>query len=270
MNSRHFYSLCRFTPTDTSPRLSPKRGLGVTNMTQWLNRIPMGWKFILALTLPLLATVWFAGSGIVERQRLASNMAHLETLTGISITAGELAHHLQRERGMSAGYIGSNGQSFNNRMTGQYPQTDAQITEFQSAISVIEAGNNQALARSLTVIDNGLADLPRIRGEVGDLNIHNRQMVEAYNEIIAALINMIERMSHLSADPVITRDFAAYGTLLEAKNLAGIKRATWSNAFSSNAMLHSTDENLLALIGRQEAYLDVFLNLADAQRSQHL
>ncbi len=239
-------------------------------MTQWLSRIPMGWKFILALALPLLATVWFAGSGIVERQRLASNMAQLETLTGISITMGELVHHLQRERGMSAGYIGSNGQSFNNRMTGQYPQTDAQITEYQTAISVIEAGNNQALARSLTIIDNGLADLPRIRGEVGNLSIRNNQMVEAYSEIVTELISMIERMSHLSADPVITRNLAAYGALLGAKNLVGIERATLTNAFSANTMLRSNYETLLALIGRQEAYLDVFHNLANAQRSQHL
>lgn len=239
-------------------------------MTQWLSRLPMGWKFILALALPLLATIWFAGSGIVERQRLASNMAHLETLTGISITAGELVHHLQRERGMSAGYIGSNGQSFNNRMTGQYPQTDAQITEFQAAIRILETSNNQGLARSLGIVDNGLADLPRIRGEVGNLSLRNNEMVKAYSDVISELISMIERMSHLSADPVITRNLAAYGSLLAAKDLAGIERATLTNVFSSNTMLHNTYENLLALIGRQQSYLDVFHNLANAQRSQHL
>ncbi|WP_444676993.1 hypothetical protein [Halomonas sp. E19] len=57
-------------------------------MKNLLHRIPMSRKFMLALALPLLVLLWLAGSGILERQQFASNMADMQRLTDLAYASG--------------------------------------------------------------------------------------------------------------------------------------------------------------------------------------
>ena len=76
-------------------------------MKNFLHRIGISRKFLLALTLPTLAMLYFAVSGIVQRQQVVSEMDRLHSLTAVAEQAGNLVHQLQRERGMTAGFLGS-------------------------------------------------------------------------------------------------------------------------------------------------------------------
>jgi methyl-accepting chemotaxis protein len=231
----------------------------------------MSGKFVLALALPLLATLWFAGTGVLERQRLASNMAQMEALSEMSVSAGYLVHHLQRERGMTAGYIGSRGQTFQSRLTAQHPQTDEQIAGFESAISALELDRlDDTFIQGLATVRRELADLQRVRRDTLNLSINNDQAVAEYTEITRDLMATIGRVAHLAADPGITRRLGAYTALLQAKDLAGVERAMLTNAFSSNVMTGGAYQRMLTLFGREASYLDSFHTLANDEQSQQL
>lgn len=85
-------------------------------MLQVLHRITIGRKFILVLALPLLAMTWLAVSGILERKAIVSEMNHLQEMTVLSQYAGDLVHELQRERGMTAAFLGSHGKNFRTEL----------------------------------------------------------------------------------------------------------------------------------------------------------
>ncbi|MBZ0331859.1 nitrate- and nitrite sensing domain-containing protein [Halomonas sp. ANAO-440] len=231
----------------------------------------MSGKFILVLSLPVLAMLWFAGIGILDRQQLATNMTELSELAELSADAGNLVHELQRERGMSVGYIGSGGNSFGNRLSAQHPQTDLAIQALQNTLSEMDiASIDEAFAQRASAIESQLATVADMRREVLDLSANSDLATAFYTEFNEALITMIGRIAHLAEDDDITLQLGAYVGLLKAKDLAGVERAMLTNAFSINVMAGSTYQRMLTLFGRQEAYHDTFHTMANAEQRELL
>ena len=240
-------------------------------MTHLLHRIPMGRKFLLSLLLPLLALAWFAGNGIVERQHLASEMVELTSLTSLSQHAGNLIHELQRERGMSSGFIGSQGETFGNRLSAQHNASDRAINAYQQTLGSLDlAALDESLASQAADIEQQLSATPAIRQQVKRLNVSAEEAVSHYTALNNALMAMIGRVTHLTADADISRRLGAYFTLLKAKDLAGIERALLANAFSTNLMRSATHQRLVSMLGQEKAYLESFRTLANDTTRQQL
>ena len=240
-------------------------------MTHLLHRIPMGKKFLLSLLLPLLALAWFAGNGIVERQHLASEMVELTSLTALSQHAGNLIHELQRERGMSSGFIGSQGETFGNRLSAQHNASDRAINAYQQTLGSLDlAALDESLASQAADIEQQLSATPAIRQQVKRLNVSAEEAVSHYTALNNALMAMIGRVTHLTADADISRRLGAYFTLLKAKDLAGIERALLANAFSTNLMRSATHQRLVSMLGQEKAYLESFRTLANDTTRQQL
>lgn len=75
----------------------------------WVYRMPMKMKLIIALQPLLLALCWFAGSGILTRIETERQMENIAQLTALAHSAGNVVHELQKERGMSVGFLGLQG-----------------------------------------------------------------------------------------------------------------------------------------------------------------
>lgn len=240
-------------------------------MSQLLNRIPMGWKFVLALALPLLAMTWFAVSGILERQRTATDLAELEQLTRLSQSAGNLVHQLQRERGISSGYIGSHGEAFSSRLNNQRPATDQAFATYRATLAELDLqALSPALAALAKDIEDRLAETRALRRRIEALEVEAPEVVAHFTDLNDTLIGMTGEVAHLTDDADISRRLGAYYTLLKAKDLAGIERALLANAFSTNLMRTPTHQRLLSMQGRESAHLDTFDTLANAELADGL
>ncbi|MCE9664038.1 nitrate- and nitrite sensing domain-containing protein [Halomonas sp. M5N1S17] len=240
-------------------------------MAYLLHRMPMGIKFLLSLLLPLLALAWFAGSGVLERQRLAANMADLEEMTHIAQRAGNLVHELQRERGMTAGFLSSNGNNFRDGLPDQRQATDARLETFQRYLNNVDL---VALAPQLAArIDDTLSRLDAtaaLRQRIDGLDVATGEAIAHYTEINSALITMIGRMTLATDEGSVSSRLAAYYNLLQAKELAGIERAVLSGAFSADGMTQATYQQLLMRIGQETAYHEAFHTLATPPMRQRL
>lgn len=84
-------------------------------------------KLLLILLLPVLGLVYFAVAGIVERQRTYAEMQRLEDLAELAGLVSALVHETQKERGMSAGFVGSRGARFAVELPRQREATDQQL-----------------------------------------------------------------------------------------------------------------------------------------------
>lgn len=240
-------------------------------MTHLLHRIPMGRKFLLTLLLPLLALAWFAGSGILERQRLAANMAELEGLAVLALRAGDLVHEMQRERGMTSGYyLGSQGSEFGNRLAAQRSQTDAQIAALRDYIDNMESRLDERMQGSLDRVQQLLASHEGIRQRVDGLAIAAEEAIGHYTAINGELMTLVGRMTQRTEAASITRGLSTYYALLEAKDLAGIERALLTNAFGANVMRAPAHQRLLSLVGEEAAFLATFDSLASASLRERL
>lgn len=98
---------------------------------QILHRISIRNKFLLALLPMLLALLWLSVLGMNERRQTKREMNRMEKQIQLARDAGELVHQLQRERGMSAGYFGSQGNAFGPELQMQRQNTDKAANAFQ-------------------------------------------------------------------------------------------------------------------------------------------
>ena len=238
-------------------------------MNRMLHRIDMGWKFFLALSLPLLAMAWLAATGVLERQQITTNMADLEEMTRLSQRAGSLIHELQRERGMTAGFLASEGQNFRDALTNQRRDTDIQQEDFQRYLANVDLiALDPALADRIEAAIVRMQQTPQLRQHIDQLTVTSVEAIAHYTDMNSALITIVGRMALAKEEGSVASRMAAYYNLLQTKELAGIERAMLAGAFSSDSMTSANYQQLLRLLGRQDAFQEAFATLSTADMFQ--
>lgn len=233
-------------------------------MLQALHRVSLGRKFILVLALPLIAMTWLAVAGIFERKELVSEMSHLQEMTVLSQYAGELVHELQRERGMSAAFLGSNGNNFRAELPDQRRETDKRLNEFNTyTASLVFTDADAEVQAQVNQANNLLKELTTHRQRVDSQDIVGEQSNGYYTSINNFLISIVSQLTFSVEQGEVIRQLNAYYNLLNIKELAGIERAMLTTAFSTDAMSSDMHSNLLSLTGRSSVYISSFNSFAN-------
>ncbi len=233
-------------------------------MLQALHRVSLGRKFILVLALPLIAMTWLAVAGILERKELVSEMSHLQEMTVLSQYAGELVHELQRERGMSAAFLGSNGNNFRAELPDQRRETDKRLNEFNTyTASLVFTDADAEVQAQVNQANSLLKELTTHRQRVDSQDIVGEQSNGYYTSINNFLISIVSQLTFSVEQGEVIRQLNAYYNLLNIKELAGIERAMLTTAFSTDAMSSDMHSNLLSLTGRSSVYISSFNSFAN-------
>ncbi len=233
-------------------------------MLQALHRISLGRKFVLVLALPLVAMTWLAVSGILERKALVSEMSHLQEMTVLSQYAGDLVHELQRERGITAAFLGGSGHDFRSKLPGQRQETDKRLNALNTYITSLTFNEGDAEVQAqVNQANNLLSELTNHRQRVDRQEIVGEQSNAYYTNVNSFLISIVSQLTFSVEQGEVIRQLNAYYNLLSIKELAGIERAMLTTAFSTNAMSVDMYSNLLSLTGRSSVYIDSFNSLSN-------
>lgn len=236
-----------------------------------VNRMSMRFKFACVLVLPLLALAWFAAQGIMERRATVQEFDRLHAMTQLAQRAGDTVHQMQLERGMTAGFLGSEGNAFGDQLNQQRPNTDAAVQAFQTQRDALDSALlTPAAQQQLNEIDAQWQRQAALRKRVDDLDIAMGDALSHYTGINGQLMAFVGTLSHLTSEGAIARQLSAYYQLLEAKDLAGIERALLSNAFASDGMPEATLRRFLSLLGEEQAFLASFRLLAGEESRDQL
>jgi len=127
-------------------------------------------KLIVMAAIPTLALLYFSATGVFEKAQVASNMGKLESLVDVSVKIGAMAHELQKERGMSAGFISSKGVKFAAELPVQRKDSDKKIEELRATLKDFEFALYDDKLK--TAIDNALASLAEIGAKNCDQRTH--------------------------------------------------------------------------------------------------
>ena len=236
---------------------------------QILHRISMRNKFLLALLPMVLALLWLSALGMNERRQTEREMNRMETQIQLARDAGELVHHLQRERGMRAGYFGSQGNAFGPELQTLRQETDKAAIAFQQRYRDIDTtwlGGD--VAKNFTQVADSLKTLASLRDQINSMSIPVNTALGGYTDKVTALLEGIGQMAHLVRDAGITQQITAYYSLLNAKEQAGIERAVLANVFSANRFGEGMFVRLNQLVGRGDAYIASFRTLTSQSLRQ--
>ena len=226
-------------------------------------------RLALAIALPILAVLLMGGLVISQQLQTVRQANQLQALSHFSSRISDLVHELQKERGMSALFIGSRGQQMGTELQAQRRDTDGQIAIVQDtlkalSLSAYSAGIRQSVENGLS----GLAELAAKRADVSGLRIVGPDSFRFYTSLITNLLAVPQESVKVSDSPAVTANLLAYFNFLAAKERAGQERATGSAGFASGQFAPAQYRTLLTILAEQAAFLSSFQSYAtEAQRN---
>ena len=229
----------------------------------FLNNTKIRSRVLLLLAIPLIGLIIFSGQIVFERRAETTSLKTLQDLADIGVAASALVHELQKERGASAGFIGSKGAKFSDILPAQRKETDQKFDAFFKTLGQFDIPSyGKKLAEQVKKAEGALSQLADKREQITAFELSVPQMAGYYTPTIAQLPGIIEKMPELSTDTEITNQLAAYIAFLQGKERAGIERAMGSGGFSAGKFSPAIYQKFMSLIAQQETYIDTFSKFA--------
>ncbi len=202
-----------------------------------LRNIPLSLKLLLILACPLLGFLWLAALQVNSSYQTLQEMEQTQEASVVAQKVSQLITVLQRERGASGVFLGSQGKNMQDVLLRLRGQTDTALADARE-LGNVDAGLNEALA--------ALSGLDAMRGQIDKLAINNRESGTRFTDIIRKLIGYTHAVERSVKDPTLSRALSSLNQFIEMKERAGRERANLGVVFSQDRF----DADLLSTFSR--------------------
>ncbi|PLX75042.1 MAG: methyl-accepting chemotaxis protein [Azoarcus sp.] len=236
-----------------------------------MNNAGYGWRSIrlrlfILFALVVIGAGYYATSDLLRQWRAESELDQLATLGRLSIASSAVAHELQKERGLSAGFIASKGVRFSEELRSQRKLSISAFAELadtldRAKLQELDANIRSGVDSARTQVEN----LSSIRADIDSGRATPAQSFTAYTTAIEKLLMVVEHSAASASNAEISREITAYLMYLNAKEQAGRERATLNGVFTSNSFDPATYRRYVTLLATQSTYLHAFAIYADAE-----
>ena len=219
-----------------------------------------------AVTLPMLA------AGYLSYVQLSARLKDYHAMNDVVVISEQLkklsdiAHSLQVERGLTAGFIGSKGAKNVAELTRARTQTDGVAGQFDAISTSLSDVSGGALAAQYAAAKASLTSTLQLRQSVDSLSASGAQAFGAYTSAIANIVSIASDLVDEVGDPNIARQIGAYAELMKAKELAGQERGLANGFITAKKMDAARFAGFAAMAGGQQALIDTFLLAQTPQR----
>ncbi len=225
-----------------------------------VNTIKLKLSLLIAVPLTGLLVVGFILSVMAWGHKTEARS--VQKLTELSIEASELAHALQEERGMSAGFVASEGKNFRHELPVAQETTDKTKAAFEEGVSTLQPESFGISVRSL---GSSLQQLDNFRQRVRSQSVSVQETLTFYTKNIRELLKIPEEIALHSLEPKLTSAAVEYTAILNAKEYAGIERGVLAAAFANKKLSAEQLEKLIRSNEAQETYLRNFMQFASKE-----
>jgi len=171
-----------------------------------------------------------------------------------------VVHEVQKERGATAGYLGSEGKKFTSQLTSQRQVLDKAFQELLTKAKYWSlAADTQ---HEFDIFTQKFSEIKNIRAQVDSLNIKAADAISFYSAINKSGLHSVIMASKCSDDVIISSELFSVYNLSSAKEYSGIERAVLSNVLASGEITSEANTKLIQLITKQEISLSEALEAA--------
>jgi methyl-accepting chemotaxis protein len=217
-------------------------------MQRWLSR------YLSLLTLiPVVVLIIFIIVDVLRAYH-ALKQAN-DTITDVKLVTvtSQLVHELQKERGMSAGFIGSQGTKFTSEIKSQRSSTDRELNNLKSFM--LDNSYHAQTNKTIQQLFSNLNQLQRIRQQVDNLSIALPQALSYYTENNQLILDLNGALASEFEETNSSERFMTLYNIAYAKEQAGIERAVLSNVFSRGAFTPALFNSYIKLNTKQNTYM---------------
>lgn len=225
--------------------------------------LPLRMKLAMLVAVPVAGLMLMTGYIVWDTHSLVKKRDDVILAVKLSSAASALVHEIQKERGMTAGFVGSNGARFTDVLIKQRQRVDAAIEKYRVQRDAIDPATSEAVfGQRMMRVEDDFAQLQSVRARVSALNIALPEALGYYTGMNADLLRIVEGLPKVATSADLSTRAAAYVSFLQSKERAGIERAVLANTFGADRFAPGMFNRLNGLIVTQKNYLDAFLSLA--------
>ena len=220
-----------------------------------LNRLKIRTKLILFLIIPILTILFFSISGIYTKVQEIRVTKSSRNFTIVSFHLADLVHELQKERGLSAGFVGGGGKHFREEVLKQRKQTDEKLVLFNQDLDIYASEEDYwGLNDKFTYLQQGLSRLTVVRKAINTLNKGN--FFSFYSNLNAHALDIIKYLQVFTNDAPLARQGDAYSSLLYLQERAGQERGALNGIFASGKLDVKLFQEISAYVANQKTILN--------------
>ena len=224
-----------------------------------MNNVRIGTRVGLALALPIVGVMVLSAWMVTGYFRVANEMRDLRAIGELAPAIGDLIHAVQKERGVSAIFIGSAGNGLAERLPVRQAETDEKNVRLTSALTYFDAERmSGTLGTRIASAREAMKEIEGWRRAVAERRMTAAELTRFYNSAVTRLIGVVEELLVVSPRADLTRSIYAYLHLLQAKESAGLERAIGAAGFASGRFDPASRARLVEVIDRQRQYLEQF------------
>ena len=225
----------------------------------FLNNLEIKNKLLLLVSFPLIALLYFSAHAVINSYTTGENVKNAISLTKLATKISAFVHETQKERGMTAGFIGSSGKKFAIKLPEQRELTNKAYANLLSFNKTIDFEIYPSKFKiNIAKAANGMNNLSSIRQQVDKLSIPAGKAIAFYTKNNALFLDLINASVKLTKVPEVIKDVAAFNAFLQAKERAGIERAVGTNTLALDKFGPNMRSKFLNLISAQNSYLTTF------------
>ncbi len=236
----------------------------MSNLLPSLNNFKITRKLIISLIIPITALA-IMGSMLSWNEYVKySKMNRLQKIVTLAPSINGLIHEMQKERGLSAGFIGSKGQqNMAKRLSAQRLDTDTKYQQLTKAVAEFDrTGYGKKFSE---LLDNAMAELEKLsasRTRISRLDMTSMAMARYYSGTIESLLKTVRHMALLSDNAQILGKVISYTSLMQAKEFAGQERAMGAAGFAAKKFDAKIHQKFISLIAEQQSAIRAFRQFA--------
>ncbi|WP_345792654.1 nitrate- and nitrite sensing domain-containing protein [Thauera sp. JM12B12] len=234
-----------------------------------MNTQSYGWRSIrlrlfLLFAIVIAAVLFYAITDVMTQWTTRNAMARGVQYSQLSVQINAVVHELQKERGLSAGFIGSRGGRFKAELATQQQDSD----KVRAALDAWLAGTERQtlggqIEKALAEAQTRMAELQAVRSRVNGLSIPGPESFNYFTGTIERLITVINIAASAAEEVELSRGMNAYLMFVLAKEQAGRERASVNGLFAANAAADlALHRRIITILTAQDTYLSTFRSLA--------
>ncbi len=219
-------------------------------------------KLLILILIPILGMVFFAATILKDNIVTLRNMRSTQALVEVSVSAGNLIHELQKERGMSAGFIASKGEKFSEELKRQRVVSDSTLKKLQETIAA-QGNNIDSIKKRLEKVSEQTGKIQTTRAAVDSQSIDAKSAIAYFNGLIGSCLEIGFAVVGKAGEPEIAMAAFGYVAFQGAKESVGQLRATVNGVLAADSLDFPASQRIARLLASEQNRMSNFQRYAN-------
>jgi methyl-accepting chemotaxis protein len=213
-------------------------------------------KLLFIFIVPILLIAYFSLNKAKHYHDIEVNTQEIRTYIHLSEKFSTLVHETQKERGITAGFLGSKGVKFKDELIQQRQLTTNRIKLLQKYLS--SNSFNKTLTNKIKSIQTQISNIETIRQSVSSQKISVKDAIGFYTKLNSLMLDTIGKIAKDTKDATFSKQLISYTNFLMSKERAGIERAVLTGVFAKGKFHVGDFNKFYKLVIEQSTFLKSF------------